>query len=63
MASPDWDKHYHIDTAGRDENDATEYNYPYEPTPYSVLERLAGSGYITKDKGAGKEESASFSQL
>ena len=49
MASPDWDKHYHIDTAGRDENGATEYNYPYEPTPYSVLERLAGSGYITKD--------------
>ena len=46
-------------TAGRDDSRADLYHYPYEPTPYCVLERLAGSGLITKknrlvDYGCGK---------
>ena len=44
-----WDKRLHINTTGRDDSNADEYRYPYEPTPYSVLERLAGSGLIRKD--------------
>ena len=28
---------------------ADQYHHPYEPTPYSVLERLANSGLIGKD--------------
>ena len=38
-----------IQTCGRDELGADEYHHPYEPTPYSVLERLADSGLISKD--------------
>lgn len=41
-----WDKKLRINTAGRDDSHADEYHYPYEPTPYSVLERLAESGLI-----------------
>ena len=44
-----WDKLLQIKTAGRDELGADEYHHPYEPTPYSVLERLANSGLISKD--------------
>ena len=44
-----WDKLLQIQTCGRDELGADEYHHPYEPTPYSVLERLAGSGLIGKD--------------
>ena len=44
-----WDKRLQIKTAGRDETNADEYHHPYEPTPYSVLERLAGSGLIERD--------------
>ena len=48
-----------IRTTGRDDSNADQYNYPYEPTPYCVLERLVNSGYITKknsliDYGCGK---------
>ena len=48
-----------IKTSGRDDSRSDQYRYPYEPTPYSVLERLAGSGYIRKsnyllDYGCGK---------
>ena len=48
-----------IRTTGRDDSNADQYNYPYEPTPYCVLERLINSGYITKknsliDYGCGK---------
>ena len=32
-----------------DETNADEYHHPYEPTPYSVLERLTSSGLINKD--------------
>lgn len=54
-----WDKRLQIETAGRDDRIADEYRYPYEPTPYSVLERLADSGSIAEnnvvlDYGCGK---------
>ena len=39
-----WDKLLQIKTTGRDETNADAYHHPYEPTPYSVLERLADSG-------------------
>ena len=44
-----WDELLQINTIGRDDLNADEYRHPYEPTPYSVLERLAGSGLIGKD--------------
>ena len=44
-----WDKLLQIKTGGRDELGADEYHHPYEPTPYSVLERLVGSGFFGKD--------------
>ena len=48
-----------IHTMGRDDSNADQYHYPYEPTPYSVLERLANTGIIRKnntllDYGCGK---------
>ena len=54
-----WDKHLQIKTTGRDDSNSNQYHYPYEPTPYSVLERLANSGLIRKrdvvlDYGCGK---------
>ena len=54
-----WDKLLQIKTTGRDDSNADQYNYPYEPTPYCVLERLANSGLIRKkdvviDYGCGK---------
>ena len=53
------DKLLHIKTSGRDDLIADGYRYPYEPTPYSVLERLVVSGYISSrdtvlDYGCGK---------
>lgn len=44
-----WDKLLQIKTIGRDDTGADQYHHPYEPTPYCVLERLAGSGLIGKD--------------
>ncbi len=54
-----WDKLLQIKTSGRDDSNADQYRYPYEPTPYDVLERLANSGLIRKkdvvlDYGCGK---------
>ena len=54
-----WDKLLQIKTTGRDDSNSDQYNYPYEPTPYTVLERLANSGLIRKkdvvlDYGCGK---------
>lgn len=54
-----WDKKLKIHTIGRDDFGADEYHFPYEPTPYSVLTRLAESGYIDSrnilvDYGCGK---------
>lgn len=59
MTEEQWDKLLKIRTSGRDDTDADTYRYPYEPTPYSVLERLAAEGYIGKgntllDYGCGK---------
>lgn len=53
------DKLLKIKTSGRDDSNADQYRYPYEPTPYAVLERLANSGWIRKkdvvlDYGCGK---------
>ena len=44
-----WDKLLQIRTCGRDEVNADEYHHPYEPTPYSVLERLVKSGFFGQD--------------
>lgn len=44
-----WDKLLQIKTVGRDDVNADQYHHPYEPTPYSVLARLADSGLIGKD--------------
>lgn len=54
-----WDKKLQIVTVGRDDSSEDENHYPYEPTPYTVLERLAESGYLSKknvlvDYGSGK---------
>ena len=54
-----WDKLLRIKTNGRDDTNAGQYCYPYEPTPYAVLERLANTGLIRKgntllDYGCGK---------
>lgn len=54
-----WDNLLKIRTSGRDDTGSDQFRYPYEPTPYSVLERLANSEYIGKsnvllDYGCGK---------
>ena len=43
------DKQLKIQTMGRDDSKEDTYHHPYEPTPYSVLERLAESEYIAGD--------------
>ncbi len=59
MTEQQWDEKLNIRTCGRDDSHSDEHHHPYEPTPYSVLERLAKSGYITDgsrvvDYGCGK---------
>ena len=59
MNEEKWDRLLKIRTTGRDDSHADQYRYPYEPTPYCVLERLADSGYLRKgntllDYGCGK---------
>ena len=59
MNDAEWDKLLRIRTTGRDDSHSDSYRFPYEPTPYPVLERLADSGFITKkntvlDYGCGK---------
>ena len=59
MTEEQWDKKLKIHTTGRLDGHADQYHYPYEPTPYVVLERLAESGYLKKenilvDYGCGK---------
>ena len=54
-----WDARLQIRTVGRDDTNSDEYRYPYEPTPYCVLERLADSSLISAadtvlDYGCGK---------
>ena len=59
MTEEKYDRLLHIRTTGRDDSHTDQYRFPYEPTPYSVLERLANAGYIRKgntllDYGCGK---------
>lgn len=59
MNETNWDRLLRIHTMGRDDSNADQFRYPYEPTPYAVLERLANSGLIRKnhtllDYGCGK---------
>ena len=54
-----WDQLLQIQTTGRDDTNADAYRHPYEPTPYTVLERLADSGFfkeedVVLDYGCGK---------
>ena len=54
-----WDKRLQIRTTGRDEENADQYRYPYEPSPYTVLERLVkysriGEDDVVLDYGCGK---------
>ena len=44
-----WDASLQINTTGRDDIKADQYHHPYEPTPYSVLARLVGSGFFGED--------------
>ncbi len=55
----EWEALLGIKTTGRDDSISNTVNYPYEPTDYSVLNRLANEGYIRKgnlllDYGCGK---------
>ena len=59
ISDTQWDKKLGIQTIGRDANQEDKHHYPYEPTPYRVLDRLVTSGYIKKgdrvvDYGCGK---------
>ena len=59
MTEEQWDKKLKIKTTGRIDSRADTFHYPYEPTPYAVLERLAEEGYIQEgnillDYGCGK---------
>ena len=59
MTEAEWDGRLGIHTCGREDYQEDRLHYPYEPTPYSVLERLAGSGCISRtdcllDYGCGK---------
>lgn len=54
-----WDKLLQIHTTGLDDSNSDQYRYPYEPTPYTVLERFANSGLLCRentllDYGCGK---------
>lgn len=54
-----WDELLGINTIGRDDSKADDNHHPYEPTPYTVLERLAESRYVSAkdvviDYGCGK---------
>ena len=54
-----WDRRLQIKTTGRDASNSDMYRYPYEPTPYGVLVRLANCDFIRKkdvvlDYGCGK---------
>ena len=61
----EWDRRLYIHTSGRDASSEDENRYPYEPTPYTVLMRLAESGLIHPDShvvdyGSGKGRAAFF---
>lgn len=67
MTEREWEQKLKIDTIGRDASMEDAYHHPYEPTPYSVLERLVESGYLSKDNivvdyGCGKGRVGFFLQ-
>lgn len=41
MTEKDWEKLLRIKTTGRDDSRSDTYRYPYEPTSYEVLNKLA----------------------
>lgn len=43
------DAELNIETTGRNDKFSDDHHFPYEPTSYSVLKRLAESGYILQD--------------
>lgn len=51
MKSPEetMDQKLNIRTVGRDDSSEDDNHHAYEPTPYTVLERLVESGYLTVD--------------
>ena len=59
MKEKECEKLLRIKTTGRDDTRSDTFRYPYEPTSYEVLERLANTGFIGKnntllDYGCGK---------
>ena len=59
MTEEQWERKLNIRTGGGSNHAADGENFPYEPTPYSVLARLAESGFLTRenklvDYGCGK---------
>lgn len=60
-----WDELLKIKTSGRYDSGSDRHRYPYEPTPYPVLERLAdgkllGINDVILDYGCGKGRVAFF---
>ena len=49
MKEKEWEKLLRIKTTGRDDTRSDTFRYPYEPTSYEVLERLANTGIIGKN--------------
>ena len=65
LTEEQWERKLNIRTSGGSNHTADGENYPYEPTPYSVLVRLAESGYLNResklvDYGCGKGRAAIF---
>lgn len=59
LSEEKWEKKLKIRTRGGANHEADGDNFPYEPTPYCVLVRLAGSGILSEkntlvDYGCGK---------
>ena len=49
ISEQNWDKKLNICTSGRDDSLEDAHHFPYEPTPYTVLGRLAESGWIRRE--------------
>ena len=65
MTETQWEKKLRIHTSRSRNHEMDGENSPYEPTPYSVLERLSDSGYLTQnskllDYGCGMGRAAIF---
>lgn len=65
LTEEQWERRLNIRTEGGSNHTADGENYPYEPTPYRVLLRLAQSGYLSGtskliDYGCGKGRAAIF---